>query len=149
MSIKRRIWALPATATVIFGIGLAVSVYFSTIAISSISTTESIDYPMLDQTKSLITDVNGLVKALQEAVSEGDKKRLEAIEQSAKNIRDNIKTMGKIPGELEISERLTKEFEGYYSPALSVARVMMELDQGDPMPLIGQMQTTLDRKSVV
>jgi len=144
MSIKRRIWALPATATVIFGIGLAVSVYFSTIAISSISTTESIDYPMLDQTKSLITDVNGLVKALQEAVSEGDKKRLEAIEQSAKNIRDNIKTMGKIPGELEISERLTKEFEGYYSPALSVARVMMELDQGDPMPLIGQMQTTLN-----
>ena len=77
MSIKRRIWALPATATVIFSVGLAVSVYFSTIAISSISTTETIDYPVLDQTKTLITDVNGLVKGLQEAVSEGDKKRLE------------------------------------------------------------------------
>ena len=64
MSIKQRIWSLPATATVIFSIGLAVSVYFSTIAISSIKTTESVDYPVLDLSKSLITDVNGLVKAL-------------------------------------------------------------------------------------
>ncbi len=144
MSIKRRIWALPATATVIFSIGLAVSVYFSTIAISSISTTESIDYPSLDQTKTLISDVNGLVKGLQEAVSEGDKKRLETIEVSAKSIRDNLKTLGKIPGQLDASERLTKEFNAYYSPALGVARMMMDLDQGDPMPLIGQMQTTLN-----
>nr|WP_105530164.1 methyl-accepting chemotaxis protein [Solimicrobium silvestre] len=144
MSIKRRIWALPATATVIFGIGLAVSIYFSTIAISSINTTETIDYPLLDQTKSLITDVNGLVKALQEAVSEGDKKRLDAIELSAKNIRDNIKNLGQIVGQQNTATRLTKEFEAYYSPALGVARMMMSLDEGDPMPLIGKMQSSLN-----
>ena len=143
MSIKRRIWALPAIATVIFSIGLAVSVYFSTIAISSISKTESIDYPMLDQTKSLITDVNGLVKGLQEAVSEGDKKRLETVEQSAKAISQNIKKIADIPGQQETSQQLSKEFDNYYSPALGVARMMLELDQGDPTPLIGKMQTTL------
>jgi len=144
MSIKRRIWSLPATATVIFSIGLAVSVYFATIAISSIKTTEAVDYPLLDQSKTLITDVNGMVKALQEAVSEGDKKRLDAIEQTVKNLRENIKSLGKIEGQVETSERLTKEFEAYYSPALSVAKIMMDLDQGDPTPLIGKMQTTLN-----
>jgi methyl-accepting chemotaxis protein len=144
MSIKKRIWSLPVTATVIFSIGLAVSVYFSTIAISSIKTTEAVDYPLVDQSKSLITDVNGLVKALQEAVSEGDKKRLDTIEQTAKSIRDSMKALGNIDGQRETSERLTKEFEGYYAPAISVAKIMMEIEQGDPMPLIGKMQTTLN-----
>ena len=143
MSIKKRIWSLPATATVIFIVGLAVSVYFATIAISSIKTTETVDYPLLDQSKSLISDVNGLVKALQEAVSEGDKKRLDAIEQNAKVIRDNIKTLGQIEGESATGDRIAKEFESYYSPALSVAKIMMEVEQGDPMPLIGKMQSTL------
>jgi len=144
MSIKQRIWSLPATATVIFSIGLAVSVYFSTIAISSIKTTESVDYPVLDLSKSLITDVNGLVKALQEAVSEGDKKRLDSIEQSANSLRDNITMLGKIAGQAEVSERIAKEFEAYYSPAIGVAKIMMEVDQGDPTPLIGKMQTSLN-----
>ncbi|MET3105515.1 methyl-accepting chemotaxis protein [Oxalobacteraceae bacterium GrIS 1.18] len=144
MSIKKRIWSLPATAAVIFSLGLALSVYFSTIAISSIHTTETVDYPILDQSKSLITDVGGLVKALQEAVSEGDKKRLEAIELNAKSIRDSMKNLGQINGQLETSERLTKEFEAYYSPALSVAKIMMEIEQGDPMPMIGKMQSTLN-----
>ena len=144
LSIKQRIWSLPATATVIFSIGLAVSVYFSTIAISSIKTTESVDYPLLDQSKSLITDINGLVKALQEAVSEGDKKRLDAIEQSAKSIRENVRALGQINGQLDNADRIAKEFEAYYSPALSVAKIMMEVEQGDPMPLIGKMQTNLN-----
>ncbi len=143
MSIKRRIWSLPATATVIFSVGLSVSVYFSTIAISSIKTTAAVDYPLLDQSKSLIADVNGLVKGLQEAVSEGDKKRLEAIEGTAKTIRDSIKDLGKIDGQHETSSRLSTEFEAYYSPAIGVAKIMLEVDQGDPTPLISKMQTTL------
>lgn len=144
MSIKKRIWSLPVTATVIFGIGLAVSVYFAAIAISSIKMTETVDYPLLDQSKSLITDINGLVKGLQEAVSEGDKKRLETIEQSAKSIRDNIKALAQIGDQQETGERLTKEFETYYSPALTVAKIMMGMEQGDPISLIGKMQTTLN-----
>ncbi len=144
LSIKQRIWSLPATATVIFSIGLAVSVYFSTIAISSIKTTEAVDYPLLDQSKSLIADINGLVKALQEAVSEGDKKRLDSIEVSAKAIRENIKALGQISGQLDNSDRIAKEFESYYSPALGVAKIMMEVEQGDPMPLIGKMQSNLN-----
>jgi len=144
MSIKRRIWSLPVTATLIFSVGLSVSVYFSTIAISSIKTTETVDYPLLDLSKTLITDINSLVKGLQEAVSEGDKKRLESIELAAKNIRDNINTLGKIDGQAQTSDRLTKEFDSYYSPASSVAKIMMEIDQGDPTPLIGKMQSGLN-----
>lgn len=48
MSIKRRIWALPIISAVIFGIGIAVRVYFSTTAIKSVKTNESVDYPVLD-----------------------------------------------------------------------------------------------------
>lgn len=143
MSIKRRIWSLPATATLFFVVGLIVSVKFSTSAISSIKTTESVDYPVLEASKSLITDVNGLVKSLQEAVSEGDKKRLDAIEQMAKSLHTNISALGKIEGQAETADRLSKEFDAYYSPASSVAKIMMELEQGDPTPMIGKMQSTL------
>jgi len=143
LTIKQRIWALPAIATVIFGVGLAVSVYYSTTAISSIKTTEDIDYPLLDHTKVLSAEVGSVVDSLKDAVSEGDKKRLEQVEDNAKKVRDSLKVMGAEPSQKALVERLTKEFDGYYTPATSVAKIMMNVDQGDPQEAIGKMQTAL------
>ena len=98
MSIKRRIWALPVVSTIIFGVGLAVSVYFSTTAITSIKTTENIDYPVLDRSKNLQNDVQSFVDALKQAVGEGDKKALESIAESAKKVREKFTKLGEVPG---------------------------------------------------
>jgi len=143
MSIKRRIWALPIIATVIFGIGIAASVYFSTTAIKSIKTTENIDYPVLDRSKNIQADVQGIVDALKQAVGEDDKKGIEAVNERAKKVREKFKSLGSLPGQQALGDRLAKEFDAYFSPALSVAKIMLGMDQGDPQAAIGQMQTSL------
>ena len=143
MSIKRRIWALPLISTVIFGIGLAVSVSYSTTAISLIKTTEDVDYPVLEQSKGLSAQVQDVVDSLKDAVTEGDKKRLEAVDDNAKRVRETLKKLNAMPGQRETSDRLGKEFEAYYAPATSVARIMMNVEQGDPQAAIGTMQGAL------
>lgn len=143
MSIKRRIWALPIIATVIFGVGIAASVYFSTTAIKSIKTTENIDYPVLDRSKNIQADVQGIVDALKQAVGEDDKKGIEAVNERAKKVREKFKSLGSLPGQQALGDRLAKEFDAYFSPALSVAKIMLGVDQGDPQAAIGQMQTSL------
>ena len=143
MSIKRRIWALPLTATVIFGVGLAVSVYFSTSASSSIKTTEEVDYPLLDRTKVLVGDVDSVVDSLKDAVSEGDKKRLDQVADNARKVRDQLKSLSTVPNQQALADRLSKEFDAYYTPANTVARIMMNIDQGEPQTAIGQMQSAL------
>lgn len=143
MSIKRRIWALPIVATVIFGVGIAASVYFSTTAIKSIKTTESIDYPVLDKSKNIQADVQGIVDALKQAVGEDDKKGIDAVGEKAKKVREKFKALGALPGQQALGDRLNKEFDAYYGPAVSVAKIMLGMDQGDPQAAIGQMQTSL------
>ncbi len=143
MSIKRRIWALPIIATVIFGVGIAVSVFFSTAAINSIKKTESIDYPVLDRSKSIQTDVQGIVDVLKQAVGEDDKKGIDAAGERAKKVRDKFKSLGTLPGQQALGDRLGKEFDAYYSPAVTVAKIMLGMDQGDPQAAIGQMQNSL------
>ena len=143
MSIKRRIWALPIIATVIFGVGIAASVYFSTTAMESIKTTERIDYPVLDRSKNIQADVQGIVDALKQAVGEDDKKGIDAVVERAKKVKEKFKNLGSLPGQQALGDRLNKEFDAYYTPAISVAKIMLGVEQGDPQAAIGQMQTSL------
>ncbi|MBC3832439.1 chemotaxis protein [Undibacterium amnicola] len=143
MSIKRRIWALPIIATVIFGVGIAASVYFSTTAMKSIKTTETIDYPVLDRSKNIQADVQGIVDALKQAVGEDDKKGLDVIAERAKKVKEKFKNLSSLQGQQALGDRLGKEFDAYYTPAISVAKIMLGVDQGDPQAAIGQMQTSL------
>ena len=143
MSIKRRIWALPIIATVIFGVGIAASVYFSTTAMESIKTTERIDYPVLDRSKNIQADVQGIVDALKQAVGEDDKKGIDAVVERAKKVKEKFKNLGSLPGQQALGDRLNKEFDAYYTPAISVAKIMLGVEQGDPQAAIGQMQSSL------
>ncbi|MBR7800619.1 methyl-accepting chemotaxis protein [Undibacterium fentianense] len=143
MSIKRRIWALPIIATVIFGVGIAASVYFSTTAIKSIKLTETIDYPVLDRSKNIQADVQGIVDALKQAVGEDDKKGIDTVAERAKKVREKFKNLAALPGQQALGDRLQKEFDAYYAPAISVAKIMLGVDQGDPQAAIGQMQSSL------
>lgn len=141
MSIKRRIWALPIISAVIFGIGLAVSVYFVTGALSSIAATGQTDYPLLDQAKALRLDIQGVANSLKEAVTEGDKKRIAILEGQVAEVHNRIKKLSEIPGQRALANRIEKEFNDYHTPALKAARLMLGIEQGDSQESIVQMQT--------
>jgi methyl-accepting chemotaxis protein len=143
MSIKRRIWALPVISTIIFGLGIAVSAGIANGALTSIRTTERVDYPVLDASKSLALEVGAVTDSLRDAVTEGDKARITAVGEQAGKLRANLAKFGAIDGQQAAGARLTKEFEAYYAPALSSARIMLEMEQGDAQATVGRMQSAL------
>jgi methyl-accepting chemotaxis protein len=143
MSIKRRIWALPIISAIIFTLGVAVSAGIANKALTSIHTTESVDYPALDISKELAGDIESVTNGLRDAVSEGDKARLTQVGEQANKVRAKLASFGKIDGMGPTGERLSKEFEQYYAPAVSAARIMLEMEQGDPQAVVTRMQSTL------
>ena len=143
MSIKRRIWALPVISTIIFGLGVAVSASIATGALNSIHTTEAVDFPALGASKALAAEIEGVTNGLRDAVSEGDKARIQQIGEQAGKVRGRLAEIGKIEGMADTGKRLAKEFEDYYAPALSSARIMLELEQGDAQATVGKMQSAL------
>jgi methyl-accepting chemotaxis protein len=143
MSIKRRIWALPVISTIIFGLGIAVSATIANGALTSIRATERVDYPVLDASKSLALEVGAVTDALRDAVTEGDKARIAAVGEQAARLRANLAAFGAIDGQQAAGVRLTKEFDAYYAPALSAARIMLDMEQGDAQATVGRMQSAL------
>ncbi|WP_426173347.1 methyl-accepting chemotaxis protein [Massilia sp. TWR1-2-2] len=143
MNIKRRIWALPVISTIIFGLGVAASATIATGALGSIRMTEQVDYPVLDAAKTITLDVGAVADALRDAVTEGDKARIAQVGEQAGKLRAKIAAFGKIDGQAGNGERLTKEFDAYYAPALSAAKIMLEMEEGDPQATVARMQSTL------
>ena len=143
MSIKRRIWALPIISTIIFGLGIAVSASIANGALTSIRMTERVDYPVLDATKSLALDVGAVTDSLRDAVTEGDKARIGAVGDQAARLRASFARFGAIEGQQATGARLIKEFDAYYAPALSSARIMLDMEQGDAQATVGRMQSAL------
>jgi methyl-accepting chemotaxis protein len=143
MSIKRRIWALPVVSAIIFGLGVAVSASISTGALDSIHMTESVDFPALSAAKALTGDIQAVTDGLRDAVSEGDKGRVAQIGEQAAKVRTRLAGIGKLDGMQDTATRLGKEFDDYYAPALSAAKIMLELEQGDPQAVVGRMQKAL------
>jgi methyl-accepting chemotaxis protein len=143
MSIKRRIWALPVISTIIFGLGVAVSASIATGALNSIHMTESVDFPALGASKALAAEIEAVTNGLRDAVSEGDKARVPQLNELAGKVRGRLGEIGKIDGQEASAKRLSKEFEDYYAPALSSAKIMLELEQGDAQATVGKMQGAL------
>jgi methyl-accepting chemotaxis protein len=145
MSIKRRIWALPVISTIIFGLGVAASATIATGALGSIRTTETVDYPVLDASKALSLDVDAVVNGLRDAVAEGDKGKFDQIAEQATKVKARLQKFAAIDGQRATGERLSKEFDEYYAPALSAARIMLEMEQGDIPKTVERMQAGLTK----
>ena len=127
----------------IFGIGVGVSATIANQALESINATERIDYPVLDASKALTLEVKEITDGLMDAVAEGDKARLEDIGKQADEVRNHIRRFSAIDGQAADGARLLKKFDDYYAPAQSAARIMLELEQGDPQAVVQKMQNTL------
>ena len=143
MSIKRRIWALPLISAIIFGLGAGASVVIANGALASITTTGAVDYPLMDSAKALSLDIAAVTDGLTDAVTEGDKARLDQVNGQADKVRASMDQLGQIAGQQETGARLKKAFDAYYAPALSSARIMLEMEQGDPQATVGRMQAAL------
>jgi len=94
MSIKRRIWALPVISAIIFGLGAGASVVIANGALASITTTGAVDYPLMDVSKTLSLDIAAVTDGLTDAVTEGDKARLDQVNGQADKVRAKLGGIG-------------------------------------------------------
>jgi methyl-accepting chemotaxis protein len=144
MNIKSRIWSLPVISVVIFGIGIAVSSYFANTAQGTIERTGKVDYAMLAQSQILRTDVQLLADDLKNAVMEGDKKRLDSVDDNVAKLNAKFALFSALPGHQDTGSRLTKEFNRYAVQGKRTARIMLEIETGDAAVEIAGMQKTFN-----
>ncbi|WP_332848663.1 methyl-accepting chemotaxis protein [Massilia sp. S19_KUP03_FR1] len=144
MNIKSRIWSLPVISVVIFGIGIAVSSYFANTAQATIERTGKVDYAILSQSQILRTDVQALADDLKNAVMEGDKKRLDSVDDNVAKLDAKFALFSALPGNQDSGAILARDFKAYAVQGKRTARIMLEIDTGDTAVEIAGMQKTFN-----
>ncbi|WP_075795780.1 methyl-accepting chemotaxis protein [Massilia putida] len=140
MSIKRKIWALPVVSILVFGLGIGASSFIATGALHAIDRTARLDYPLLDLTKTLTQEVGAVADGLRDAVSEADRARLAQIAEQVAKVRGRLVKLAGMDGQRAAGDRLGKEFDAWYGPALTSARIMLDMEQGDVQDEVKTMQ---------
>ena len=150
MNIKQKIWSLPIVAILIFVIGIAITYFLSSATSTLLSRVGKVDYPFLDKTQLLITDLAGIQETMKNAVTAGDKKGLDPATEKAANFKKTVEGMSAIPGKAQIAEKIRGEFDVYYQSANESASIMLGMKTGDigkamekMLPALQALNTTL------
>ncbi len=143
-SFKLRIWAIPATAALLFATGLVINQSYTSSAQAHIARAGSVDYPALGQLNSMIRNVQAISEGMQHAVADGEQDGLKAIQESAQRIRTTLDAFAKIDGHAAAATRIGGEFDAYLTPTLKAGKIMLGLDTGDVPQTVAAMQTALN-----
>jgi methyl-accepting chemotaxis protein len=147
MSLKMRILMLPLLAALTFGCGIAAVIWFSAATSQTIRAVGAVDYPFLDASTRLASQVNELVGTIQGAVAEGSADRLdEARERHAAAAR-TVAEIKAIAGKDETGARIERELGAFFTAAIETAQIILGKAQGDQAAAVQNMQAaqkTLD-----
>jgi len=140
MSVKLRIWLLPIVAALIFAVGVATVFGFSSRTSRVIGALGSANYPYLDATSRLGAQLEALNGVIQNAVAEGEKKRMDDAAERAAAARKLIQAIKAIEGKAEVGARLAADFDAYYAITTDTVQVALGMKPGDQAALSQQMQ---------
>jgi methyl-accepting chemotaxis protein len=143
LGVRKQIWSLPAIAVVIFAVGIAAGVGYASSALVSLGRVTAVDYPLLDKLKTLTSEVQSTTEDFNAAVAEGEKKRLEEATARAERVRAILTEIGAMPDQKEFAKRVRAEFDSYYVPASTVARILLGVDKGNVQSQIDAMQAAI------
>jgi methyl-accepting chemotaxis protein len=145
MNLKTRIVLLPVMAAVLFGLGIAVVLFFATRTQGAIDHVGDVSHPYLDTSNKFASQLEGLGNTVQSAVAEGEKKRLEEAAERAAAMRKTLERIKSIHGKAEAGAQLERDFEAYYAAAVETAQLFLGIKQGDQAGAIPRMQAALKR----
>jgi methyl-accepting chemotaxis protein len=140
VSFKKKIWSIPGVAVVIFGLSLAATFLLSTQTARTISELGTVRYPSVELTQRMDRELKSVVDALQSAVAEGDKGKLNDATALAKQFRADADTLTALSGWDEDGKALGASFDAYLASALDASSVMLGTKTGDATAAIAQMQ---------
>ena len=145
MTLKTRIVLLPVMAALLFGLGIAVVLFYATRTSEAIHDVGGVAYPYLDASNRLASQLEGLGNTVQSAVAEGEKKRLDEAAERATAIRQTLAQIKAIAGKAQAGQQLESDFEAYYAAAVETAQLFLGMKQGDQAGAIPRMQAALKR----
>ena len=140
MTFKKKIWSIPLTAVLVFGLSLAVTFFLSTRTARTISDLGSVRYPSVDITQRLEPQLKSVSDALQSAVAEGDVGKLAEVRAKAERFRENTSALSALQGQREAGDALRASFDSYFEAALHASKVMLDAKSGDAGSAIADMQ---------
>jgi methyl-accepting chemotaxis protein len=143
LGVRKQIWSLPAIAVLIFGIGVAAGVAFASKALVALGQVAAVDYPMLDKVKTLTTEVGRIADDFNAAVAEGEKRKLDEAAARAQRVNAILQEIEKLPGQATFAKRTRGQFDAYYAPASTAARIMLGIDKGDAKASVDSMQSAI------
>jgi len=143
VSMKQRIWALPALAILIFTFGSGLNWMLSTSTSRALDDVNRIEYPFVAASDELLIHSNAVQESLKNAVSASDKAGLEKTAEKAAAFRAALQLLKSIPGKATLAERIEGEFDAYYKSAFDSAAIMVGAKEGDAGPVLEAMQARL------
>lgn len=143
LTFKQRIWSIPAIAALLFTVGIAINISYTSSALYHINRAGNVDYPALAHFNSLIRDVQAISEGMQHAVADGEKDALTEIQAREQAIRHTLAAMAAIDGHADRAAVIGKEFDAYYQPTLKAGKIMLGIESGDAPAEIAKMQSAL------
>jgi methyl-accepting chemotaxis protein len=146
MRFRTRIWLLPASAAVVFTLGLMVSLVAGSRVSAGLADLRSVGAPYLASIVQVDRSTEQFRLTLQAAASEGDVDKLKDVEAIATATQKALASMGNIAGKSGDAAALRTAFDAYQSTALGVTRAMLtKKDMGDQVQRMQQSQATLQK----
>ena len=142
MSIRQRIWLLPAIAIIASILSIGANYWLSTTASAILSAAGSSDSPSVNTANALLSSVSSLEETLKFAVSANDKGALATLDQKAEAFRAASRELGQLPEQARIAALMTQQFDEYYHFASDSAAMMLGVKQGDLAATVQSMQGT-------
>jgi methyl-accepting chemotaxis protein len=140
LTLKARIWALPIVSAVIFALGAAVVGWLSTRTSGAIGSLGAVDYPYLETVTQLGQLFEEFGTAVQSAVAEGEKKRLEEVNDKVAAMKRLAATAQKLDPRPEAGGAMPKLIDEYTTASIEAGQVLMGAKQGDTAAAISRMQ---------
>jgi methyl-accepting chemotaxis protein len=144
MSLRTRIWSIPAAAVLVFGISLAFTLSSSTETAKTIGNLAAVDFPRLAITQRLEQELKSVVDGFQSAVAEGDKAKLADVERLATAFQKNTDDLAVLAGEKDEAQRLRSQFDAYVAAARDASSMMLGGKSDNAQSAIAGMQKAHD-----
>jgi two-component system, sensor histidine kinase and response regulator len=142
MSLKHRVWLLPAIAILASILSLSANYWFSAAASVVLTEADAVQYPAIQALNSMIASVNGLEELLKYAVSVNDKNAIAAVNNEVTDFNAAAAGLSALPRQKTLAQRLVIEFGDYHRSATDAASLMLGIKQGDVNLSIAEMQSS-------
>ncbi len=139
MTIKQKIWTLPASAILVFAVGMVITYGISSKTSNLLDQVSNVHYPFLKKTLILLEDLNGIQENFKNAVAASDQNAVTLAEEKAADFRKVTSEVEGIPGKVEAAAEIKKQFDTYYQAASDSAAIMLGSKTGDVTAIIQQM----------